>query len=64
MVRDYIWDEACQQRKVKSKKAKKREATEDKEPKMQYFVYVLETSLAFHNGLVIPLMSEFLNYEK
>ena len=31
MVRDYIWDEACQQRKVKSKKAKKREATEDKE---------------------------------
>jgi hypothetical protein len=26
----------------------------------QYFVYVLEASLAFHNGLVIPLLSEFL----
>jgi hypothetical protein len=28
----------------------------------QYYVYVLEASLAFQNGLVLPLMSEFLNY--
>jgi len=28
----------------------------------QYFVYVLEASLVFHNGLVIPLLSEFLEY--
>ena len=28
----------------------------------QYFVYVLEASLAFHNGLVIPLLSEFLEH--
>jgi len=62
MVRDYIWSEACQQRKVKSKKAKKGVAAEDKVPKMPYFVYVLEASLAFRNGLVIPMMSEFLNY--
>ena len=62
MVRDYIWSEECQQRKVKSKSDKKTEIAEDKEPKMQYYVYVLEACLAFHNGLVIPLMSEFLNY--
>jgi hypothetical protein len=30
----------------------------------QYFVYVLEASLAFHNGMVIPLFSEFLEYTK
>jgi len=28
----------------------------------QYYVYVLEASLAFHNGMTIPLMSEFLSY--
>lgn len=33
----------------------------DKE-EMQYYVYVLEASLAFANGLNLPLMSEFLNY--
>jgi hypothetical protein len=30
----------------------------------QYFVYILEASLAFHNGMVIPLLSEFLEYAK
>jgi hypothetical protein len=30
----------------------------------QYFVYVLEASLAFRNGMVIPLLSEFLEYAK
>jgi hypothetical protein len=28
----------------------------------QYYVYVLEATLAFANGLSLPLMSEFLNY--
>ncbi len=28
----------------------------------QHFVYVLEASLVFHNGLVIPRLSEFLEY--
>ncbi len=30
----------------------------------QYYVYVLEAKLVFRNGMVLPLMSEFLNYEK
>ena len=30
----------------------------------QYYVYVLEASLCFHNGMVIPLLSEFLEYAK
>lgn len=28
----------------------------------QYYVYVLEATLSFPNGLTLPLMSEFLNY--
>ncbi len=30
----------------------------------QYFVFILEASLAFRNGMVIPLLSEFLEYAK
>ncbi|MCK7490971.1 MAG: hypothetical protein MZW92_03625 [Comamonadaceae bacterium] len=30
----------------------------------QYHVYVLEANLCFHNGMVIPLMSEFLDYQQ
>lgn len=30
--------------------------------KTQYYVYVLEASLTFHNGMVIPLLSEFLEH--
>jgi hypothetical protein len=37
---------------------------EDKEGKTQYYVYVLEANLVFRNGIVIPLMSEFLDYGK
>lgn len=29
---------------------------------VQQYVYVLEANLVFHNGLTIPLMSEFLSY--
>jgi hypothetical protein len=54
MVRDYLWSEECLERKIKVKKGK--------ETKKQYYVYVLEASLAFRNGMTIPLMSEFLNY--
>lgn len=32
------------------------------EKRTQYFVYVLEANLAFQNGMVIPLLSEFLDY--
>ena len=40
--------------------------TQGKEEKRhtQYFVYILEASLVFHNGMVIPLLSEFLEYAK
>ena len=29
---------------------------------IQQYVYVLEANLVFHNGLTIPLLSEFLSY--
>lgn len=32
--------------------------------KTQYYVYVLEATLAFANGMTLPLLSEFLDYEK
>jgi len=52
MVRDYIWSEQCQERTV---------GKEDQKYK-QYYVYVLEASLSFQNGMTLPLMSEFLSY--
>ncbi len=52
MVRDYIWSEQCQERSV---------GKEDRKYK-QYYVYVLEASLSFQNGMTLPLMSEFLSY--
>jgi len=30
----------------------------------QYYVYVLEANLSFQNGMVIPLLSEFLEFEQ
>ena len=50
--RDYLWSEECLQRNVGK-------ADGDQ---MQYYVYVLEASLAFSNGMTIPLISEFLSY--
>ena len=32
--------------------------------KTQYYVYVLEASLAFANGMTLPLLSEFLDYQQ
>lgn len=54
-VRDEIWSEECLERKVKDG---------NEGEKKQYYVYVVEASLAFHNGMTIPLMSEFLSYSK
>jgi hypothetical protein len=53
-TRDVLWDENLLERQVGAEDARH----------AQYFVYVLEASLAFHNGLVIPLLSEFLEYAK
>ncbi len=52
MIRDHIWSEECQERTVGKEGHKYK----------QYYVYVLEASLAFRNGMTIPLMSEFLSY--
>jgi hypothetical protein len=49
---DTLWTEELLQRTV----------GKDETRHTQYFVYVLEASLAFHNGLVIPLLSEFLEH--
>ena len=49
---DTLWAEELLQRSV----------GKDETRHIQYFVYVLEASLVFHNGLVIPLLSEFLEH--
>ncbi len=53
-IRDHLWDVNPLQR------------THGKEENShtQYYVYVLEASLSFRNGMVIPLLSEFLEYDK
>ncbi len=53
-ARDTLWDENLLQRTL----------GQDEHPHTQYFVYVLEASLAFQNGLVIPQLREFLEYAK
>jgi hypothetical protein len=56
-VRQTLWAAECLEREVGS-------PDEDGTKQTQYYVYVLEASLAFANGMTIPLMSEFLSYEK
>jgi hypothetical protein len=53
-VRRELLDDEWLQRKV----------GKEEDGKKQYYVYVLEANLAFQNGMVIPLMSEFLEYSK
>jgi hypothetical protein len=50
--RDWLWEEECLERTVGSGETSK----------SQYYVYVLQASLAFQGGMSIPLMSEFLTY--
>ena len=52
--RDEIWSDECSGRTV----------GKGDRTRSQYYVYVLEANLAFHNGMVIPLMSEFLEFTK
>ena len=54
-----LWCEQLQQRKIRSGAT-----AEEEEPQRQYYVYVLEANLSFSNGMVIPLMSEFLDYQQ
>lgn len=50
--RDVLWSEHCLEREV----------GKGDDAHMQYYVYVVEASLAFAGGMTIPLMSEFLSY--
>jgi len=52
VVRNVLWSEECLEREV----------GKGDDSKTQYYVYVLEASLAFSNGMTIPLMSEILSY--
>jgi hypothetical protein len=53
-----LWDEHLLQRRT----GPKLDADSNEKQSYQYYVYVLEASLCFRNGMVIPLMSEFLEY--
>jgi hypothetical protein len=49
-----LWDVSFQQRTVKKGDSHV----------LQYYVYVVEANLVFHNGMSIPLLSEFLDYQE
>jgi hypothetical protein len=55
-----LWDEHLLQRRT----GPKLDPDSDEPQTYQYYVYVLEASLCFRNGMVIPLMSEFLEYQE
>lgn len=59
LVREGLWSEECLERRAGSKAE---EGTSGSG--MQYYVYVLEANLVFANGVVIPLLSEFLSYSE
>lgn len=50
--RYHLWAEQCMQQKV----------TDGNGHRMRYYVYTVEANLAFRNGMVIPLVTEFLSY--
>ena len=65
-VRDELWDEECLERKVPSKKEAAQAPGQKPAPApaKQYYVNVLESCLAFQNGMVIPLLSEVLSFNQ
>jgi hypothetical protein len=50
--RYHLWAEECLQQQIKDGDGHR----------MRYYVYTLEANLAFRNGMVIPLLTEFLSY--
>ena len=54
-----LWDEKLLQRRM----GPIVDPDSDEAQAYQYYVYVLEASLSLRNGMVIPLMSEFLEYD-
>jgi hypothetical protein len=67
LARKDLFTEQLLQRKKRKKKSenddKNNEEKSEEEDEYQYYVYVLEANLCFHNGMVIPLLSEFLEYQ-
>ena len=71
MARKDLFTEQLLQRKKKKKSKNNKEGVteteddedEDEDEDYQYYVYVLEANLSFHNGMVLPLLSEFLEYQ-
>jgi len=65
LSRNQIFTEQLLQRKTSKNHKKENESllTDDKNDDYQYYIYVLEANLSFQNGLVIPLLSEFLEYQ-
>jgi len=67
LARKALFTEQLLQRKKRKKKNENDDKNNDdksaEEDEYQYYVYVLEANLCFHNGLVIPLLSEFLEYQ-
>lgn len=61
-----LWCEQLLQRRIKKGKTSEPmdDDTDTEQDEHQYYVYVLEANLAFQNGMVIPLLSEFLEYEQ
>jgi len=56
-----FWSDSLQQKRLSDAPSN---SDLPQEPVYQYSVYVLEANLCFHNGMVIPLMSEFLDYQQ
>jgi hypothetical protein len=65
-----LWSDALlQQRITSAQKISDHEGSSDDDPENEpeqyrYSVYVLEANLCFQNGMVIPLMTEFLDYRE
>jgi len=52
-----LWSDALLQKRISG--------SEDAgDAEYEYYIYVLEASICLHNGMVIPLMSEFLDFQK
>ena len=69
-----LWCEQLLQRKNKKGNSKNKDSQPaldnvdanrevEEQDRYHYYVYVLEANLSFQNGLVLPLLSEFLDYE-
>lgn len=52
-----LWSDALLQQRVSG-------SDEEGTATYQYYIYVLEASICFHNGMVLPLMSEFLDFKE